>query len=61
MKDIEQKMGNEEFLRVHRSYIIRLDKIATIEQPNLTLENVDKLIPIGGSYKDVLIKKINQV
>ncbi|MGY8926743.1 MAG: LytR/AlgR family response regulator transcription factor, partial [Flavobacteriales bacterium] len=61
MKDIEQKMGNKEFLRVHRSYIIRLDKIATIEQPNLTLENVDKLIPIGGSYKDVLIKKINQV
>ena len=61
MKDIEQKMGNEEFLRVHRSYIIRLDKIATIEQPNLTLENVDKLIPIGGSYKDVLIKKIKQV
>ena len=61
MKDIEQKMGNEEFLRVHRSYIIRLDKIATIEQPNLTLENVDKLIPIGGSYKDFLIKKINQV
>ena len=61
MKDIEQKMGNKEFLRVHRSYIIRLDKIATIEQPNLTLENVDKLIPIGGSYKDFLIKKINQV
>ncbi|MDB4324560.1 response regulator [Crocinitomicaceae bacterium] len=61
MKDIEQKMGNKEFLRVHRSYIIRLDKIATIEQPNLTLEKVDKLIPIGGSYKDVLIKKINQV
>ena len=61
MKDIEQKMGKEEFLRVHRSYIVRLDKIATIEQPNLTLENVEKLIPIGGSYKDALTKKINQV
>ena len=61
MKDIEQKMGKEEFLRVHRSYIVRLDKIATIEQPNLTLESVEKLIPIGGSYKDALTKKINQV
>ena len=61
MKDIEQKMGKEEFLRVHRSYIVRLDKIATIEHPNLTLENVDKIIPIGGSYREDLTKKINQV
>ena len=35
MKEIERKMGKEEFLRVHRSYIVRVDKIATIEYPNL--------------------------
>ena len=61
MKDIEAKMGNEEFLRVHRSYIIRLDKMATIEYPNLTLEKVEKVIPIGGSYRDDLNKRIKQV
>jgi len=61
MKDIEIKMGKEDFIRVHRSYIVRVDKISTIEQPNLTLENVEKLIPIGGSYKDELSKKINQL
>ena len=61
MKDIEAKMGTDEFLRVHRSYIVRLDKIATIEYPNLTLEKVDKTIPIGGSYRDDLNKKIKQV
>lgn len=61
MKDIEAKMGADEFLRVHRSYIVRLDKIATIEYPNLTLEKVDKTIPIGGSYRDDLNKKIKQV
>ena len=61
MKDIDAKMGNEEFIRVHRSYIIRLDKLATIEYPNLTLENIDKVIPIGGSYRDDLNKKIKTV
>lgn len=61
MKDIEAKMGNDAFIRVHRSYIVRLDKIATIEYPNLTLENIDKVIPIGGSYRDDLNKRINQV
>jgi len=61
MKDIEAKMGNDQFLRIHRSYIVRLDKIATIEYPNLTLENIDKVVPIGGSYRDELNKKIKQV
>ncbi|MCH2223195.1 MAG: response regulator [Crocinitomicaceae bacterium] len=61
MKDMDVKMGNEEFVRVHRSFIVRLDKIATIEYPNLTLENIDKLIPIGGSYREDLNNKIKLV
>ncbi|MBL4861972.1 MAG: response regulator [Crocinitomicaceae bacterium] len=61
MKDIDAKMGDEEFIRVHRSYIVRLDKIATIEYPNLTLEKIGKVIPIGGSYREDLNKKIKTV
>ena len=61
MKEIERKMGKEEFLRVHRSYIVRVDKIATIEFPNLTIEKLEKKIPIGGSYKYILNKRIKQV
>ena len=61
MKDIERKLPAEDFIRVHRSFIVRLDKIAAIEQPNLILENDKKTIPIGGSYKEDLVKKINLV
>jgi DNA-binding LytR/AlgR family response regulator len=62
MKDIETKLGDSDFIRIHRSFIVRLDKIATIEFPNLTLENMEnKLIPIGGSYKDELSKRIKTV
>ena len=45
-------------LRIHRSFIVRLDKIAAIEYPNLTLENDKKVVPIGGSYKDELLGKL---
>lgn len=61
MKDIEKKLGDDNFIRVHRSFIVRLDKIASIEYPNLQLEKDKKLIPIGGSYKDDLVKKINLI
>lgn len=61
MKDIDKKLGESEFIRVHRSFIVRLDKISSIEYQNLQLENDKKLIPIGGSYKDKLVNKINLV
>ncbi|MCB0769411.1 MAG: response regulator [Flavobacteriales bacterium] len=61
MKDIEAKLPDADFIRVHRSFIVRLDKIVAIEQPNLILENDKKVIPIGGSYKDDLAKRLNLV
>ncbi len=61
MKDIETKLGFVDFVRVHRSFIVRLDKIASIEFPNLTLERDKKIIPIGGSYRDDLSNRIKLV
>ncbi len=61
MKDIEAKLPENEFIRVHRSFIVRVDKITAIKQPNLILENDKKVIPIGGSYKDDLSKRLNLV
>lgn len=61
MKDIEAKLPESEFMRVHRSFIVRIDKITAIEQNNLILENDKKIIPVGGSYKDELAKRLNLV
>ncbi len=58
MKDIEKKIGSEDFVRVHRSFIVRIDKIATIDYPNLILENNKKIVPIGGSFREELTNKI---
>ena len=61
MKEIENNLGFKDFIRVHRSYIVRLDKIETIEFSNLTLESIQKFIPIGGSYRDELAKRIKTI
>jgi DNA-binding LytR/AlgR family response regulator len=61
MKEIVAKLDQDNFIRVHRSFIVRLDKIASIEYPNLHLENDKKIIPIGGSFKDDLINRLNLI
>jgi len=61
MKAIEKKLPGNDFVRVHRSYIVRLDKINAIEQTNIVMEGGKKLIPIGGSYKDDLFNNIKTI
>ncbi|HQQ92991.1 MAG TPA: response regulator [Bacteroidia bacterium] len=59
MKEIDKKLGNVEFARIHRSFIARLDKIQSIDSQNVILEDDKKVIPVGGAYKDELIQKLN--
>jgi DNA-binding LytR/AlgR family response regulator len=61
MKDIEKKLDNGDFIRVHRSFIVRIDKIQTIENHTVVLEEIKKVIPIGGSYREELLKRINLI
>lgn len=61
MKEIQTKLGSKNFIRVHRSFIVRLDKIDSIEYPNLFLEQDKKMIPIGGSYRDELNNRIKMM
>ncbi len=59
MKDIEKKLPEGIFMRVHRSFILNLKKIKSIEGSIVILEETEKRVPIGGSYKDDLYKHLN--
>lgn len=70
MKDMENKLSGRDFVRIHRKYIIRLDKIKAIEDDSAVIEKRDAsnaghmmnglmYVPIGNSYKPVLMKRLN--
>ena len=47
---MEKKLPSERFIRVHRSYIVNLDTIHTIERNRIVFG--DTRIPVGDQYKD---------
>lgn len=59
MKLMEDKLKKTDFARIHRSYIIRLDKIKEIEENSVTVNT--KVLPISRGYKDNLFKKLNLI
>ena len=56
MKNIETKLPPKEFARVHRSYLVRIDKIKKISEDIILVEN--KLIPVSKSYKKELLDRL---
>lgn len=57
MKDIASKLPSNDFIRIQRSFIVRLDKIKSIEDNYVVL--ADKQIHIGKAYKENLNEKLN--
>lgn len=49
LKEFEAKLPAPSFMRIHKSYIIRLDQIETIERNRIFIQN--KIVPIGETYK----------
>ena len=49
LKEIDNKLSNRGFCRVHKKYIINLSKVDRIEQSVLFIE--ETMIPIGKAYR----------
>ncbi len=56
MKSIEAKLSSKDFVRIHRSYIVRLDKVSEIEENTVTVSG--KVLPVSRSHKEDLFKRL---
>jgi len=58
MREIEKSIPETKFARIHKSYIINIDRIKSIDGNNVILSPTLEL-PIGTSFKDSFINVIN--
>jgi len=56
MKKMEETLPSSAFIRVHKSYIVALDKVECIERGKITIHN--KVIPIGDTFREDFFKCI---
>ncbi len=64
MKSMEQGLPEDKFVRLHRSYIVGIDKIGAVQSTSVTIGKRE--IPVGKNYRDNLtrvmqnMKRINR-
>jgi two-component system, LytTR family, response regulator len=56
LKTFEQHLNPQQYMRVHKSYIVSLNKIDTIERNRIFIG--EHVIPVGDTYRDVFLKRI---
>lgn len=56
MKEIELKLPDQLFFRIHKSFIVSLKQIEKIESYQVTIKNHE--IPIGKIYKEAFLRQI---
>jgi DNA-binding LytR/AlgR family response regulator len=54
MKEFEALLPARDFIRVHKSYMVAVNKISYIERKTILIK--DKLIPIGQGYREQLLE-----
>jgi len=59
LSKLETRIANEVLMRVHRSYIINLEKIDSIEETEVHI--LKKTIPISRSYWNDFLKRVNMI
>lgn len=56
MKNVEERFPAGAFQRVHRSYLVQMDKIQALEEDDLLIEG--HRIPIGKTFRETLLKRL---
>jgi DNA-binding LytR/AlgR family response regulator len=59
MKNMEQGLPADRFIRVHRSYIVAVDKISTVQSNSVRVGS--KEIPVGKNYRDGLMEVVQKL
>lgn len=58
ISEIEEELKDKSFLRVHRSYIINIDKISAFTVNDIEVDSTE--IPIGASYKEKVVSFLKE-
>jgi DNA-binding LytR/AlgR family response regulator len=57
LKNLEEKLSRQQFLKVHRSYIVNITKIDDLQGNTIYIQGSE--IPIGKGHREEVLKRLN--
>ncbi|MBL7827509.1 MAG: LytTR family transcriptional regulator, partial [Saprospiraceae bacterium] len=61
LSDLEAKLPEGLFVRTHRSYIIQLSCMQSVDLQNMTVMIKDKVVPLSKGFRDNVLQKLKLI
>lgn len=61
MNYLEQTLADSSFVRVHRSFIVNMEKVDGIDEVDMTLDISSQNVPLGAAYKSNLLQRLKRL
>jgi two-component system, LytTR family, response regulator len=56
ISDMEEELHDDQFLRIHKSFLVNISKIRSVSPTEISIEGIR--LPIGRTYKNLVLKKL---
>ncbi len=60
LKELEARLPQSQFIRIHKSYIVSVRQITTLENNSVRLRGSTVSIPLGGQFKEAFYNKMKE-
>jgi DNA-binding LytR/AlgR family response regulator len=60
IKDLEERLPSKRFMRVHKSYIVSLDKIQALDGNQIFFKGLKAHVPLGDTYRSAFFEALQE-
>ncbi|WP_245849725.1 LytR/AlgR family response regulator transcription factor [Hymenobacter crusticola] len=60
IKDLEERLPAKSFMRVHKSYIVSLNKIRALDGNQILFKDIKSYVPLGETYRNAFFEALQK-
>ena len=60
IKDLEERLPAKSFMRVHKSYIVSLNKIRALDGNQILFKSIKAYVPLGETYRNAFFEALQK-
>ncbi|MCA8832859.1 LytR/AlgR family response regulator transcription factor [Hymenobacter pini] len=60
IKDLEDRLPPKNFMRVHKSYVVSMDKIKALDGNQIMFKDMKAYVPLGDTYRNAFFEALQE-
>lgn len=59
--ELESRLPQSQFVRTHRSFVVQINSLQSVDLQNMTVQIADKSVPLSKGFRDQVLERLAQI